>query len=231
MPVRASEIVACKSAAPALARVCQNVESASTAKEVRSALSEAEAIRDLLAKAMDTAGESAPDLAVLRREAEGVALNAALKLGALVPQPAEAGRGRNLPSVGTFSQECGLPRVTLQRYRALHEAFVAHPEHFGKIAEAAVSAGKSPPLGILRKLADEDVDPDTLLPGAEKPPKARPAWLAEAVKHALRAHDMCTEIANNKEAHSDVREAAKRYAEGVALFCGGLRRALNGESL
>lgn len=137
MQVRASEIVAWKSAAPALARVCQNVESASTAKEVRSALSEAEAIRDLLAKAMDTAGESAPDLAVLRREAEGVALNAALKLGALVPPPAQGARkdmGSTSATVAEVAAESGLSRATLRNYRALHEAFVAHPEHFGKIA-------------------------------------------------------------------------------------------------
>lgn len=216
--------------APLVAQAREAVESAGTPREVARARAGADVIRDSLNAAMDAAGEHAPLLAQLRRESEQVALNAVLKLGALVPRNS---RGpRRTPDSSTLEElraETGVSVGALSNYRALHDAFASRPEHFAKIAEAALEAGKSPPLGTLRKLADEDVDPDTLLPDAPRPPKGTGPWLGEAVKHAMRAHELCDALASNDKAPPRVRGAAKAYAEGVARFCGELRRALNGE--
>lgn len=52
----------------------------------------------------------------LRREA-------ALAIGALVPPPARGvGRGAKASTVGKLAESTGIPRVTLQNYRALHQA-------------------------------------------------------------------------------------------------------------
>lgn len=218
--------------AGAVAAAALAVASASTPPEAKRAKAQADALRDLLAKAVEVAGEDAPRLAVLKREAEEVALNAALKLGGMVPAPVE-GAGKNRPSqvatVATWAEGLGISRSTARNLRALHQAFEASPEVFGELVSSALNSGKPVPLGALRKLADKDTDPDSLLPGAEEPPKAATSWLADAVRHAMRALEECESVAKNTKAPPGVRAAAKGYAEGVARLCGDLRRALNSE--
>lgn len=218
---------------PRLDGVKAEIEAARTPREAKAALTKAEAIRDMLNKAMDLAGEEAPHLRQLHREAEQVSLNAMVRLGALVPanEPRRPAAGEEVFSLKTFADSVGVSVSAAHRLRKLSESFSVYPDHFAAIVDRALSAGQPVPLGKLRKLADPDIDPDTLMPDAEKPPKSDGQWLAEAAKHAMRAREMCEAIAGNTKAPPDVRAAAKAYAEGVARFCGELRRSLNAEVL
>lgn len=205
-----------------VAGVRAELEAASAPAEVNAVRVKAEALRDMLVRALEMAGDHPPHLAQLRREADELALNAALKLGALVPVNPEGrprGGEEKLPSLGSFSVEAGVPRSTLQGYRALHEALRAEPEAFGGLVESALSAGKPVPLGRLRRLVNGDADVKT---------KPR-TWLGPAVEAATKAHGLCLDLKNNPSAPEAVKDAARAYAEGSARLCEQLRFALNRE--
>lgn len=128
---------------------------ASSPREARAVQVKAEAMRDMLCRAMELAGEDAPALAHLRRESEELALNAMLKLGAMAPEGAQGARkdqGSTSPTVGEVAERAGIPRQTLCDYRKLHEAHEANPSAFAELVTAALDAGKSVPIGKLRQL-------------------------------------------------------------------------------
>lgn len=200
------------------------LELASTPMAVRAVQAKAEAMRAMLEKALEIAGDEAPHLAALKREAEELALNAMLKLGSMCPPPAlGVGRGQKVATVATFSEEAGITRSTARNYRALHEAMQSCPEQFERIVTSALESGKPVPLGLLRRLlVDETVGQD---------PLPRPVfWLDPACKAADRARSVCLDISNNEEAPDDVRIAARDFADGVSVFCNKLRQALNREN-
>lgn len=183
---------------------------------------EAEAMRDMLGKAMSIAGEDGPRLALLKREAEELVLNAMLKLGAMVPAPVEGaskGHPAKVRTVRTFAEDVGISRRTAQRLRDLHEARVANEDEFGEIVNAALVAGESVPLSRLYALGRYGHTPE---------PQAR-SWLSSAVSSAIKTRSMFMDIEKNTEAPPDVRSAARAYLKATKEACEQVAFALNRE--
>lgn len=183
---------------------------------------EAEAMRDMLGKAMEIAGEDGPRLALLKREAEELVLNAMLKLGAMVPAPVE-GASKGHPAKGTtvvgFAEAVGVSPSTARRLRELHEAMQANEEEFSEIVNAALTAGKPVPLSRLYALGRYGHTPE---------PHTK-SWLSAAVSAAIKARSMFMDIEKNTEAPPGVRSAAGAYLKATKEACEQVAFALNRE--
>lgn len=169
---------------------------------------EADALRGMLAKALELAGDNPPELVRLKRQAEELALNAMLKLGSMVPAPAAEGRpagGSKLPTVGGFAEEVGLSRSAAQRLRELHEAMQSDGEEFSRLVTEALDQGKPVPLTKLYALGRYGHTPE---------PKSH-TWLGTAVSSAIQTRSMFMDIEKNTEAPPDVRSAARAYLKAT----------------
>lgn len=150
---------------------------AKTPEDVESVRGKLSVLRAVVMAAMRDPGAAPEDVAHARRECEQLALEAAVKLGMMVPEP-KAG-GDPTPGVGSLAKQIGVSASTLRNYRDLAAAFRAKADEFMSIARDAINSGVSVPMERLIALVK---------PGKSKaddpPPARQPKW--EPPKHDSR---------------------------------------------
>ncbi len=146
------------------------LDAAGTPEAVEDVRGRLRVLREVCAAALRDPNVSPEDVAATKRECEQLALEAAVKLGTMVPEEGAPGARTDLGStsatVAEVAKRCGLSRDTLTRYRALAVAFRTKATDFMSIAREAINAGREVPLGRLIELVK---------PPAPKPEPAPPA--------------------------------------------------------
>ncbi len=133
------------------------LDNASTPPEVQSVRANLDVLRAVLLASIHDPNAKAEDVAEARRQLEGLALEAALKLGAMVPTDVQSGRPATekpttvvgFSTVADVAKCSGVAESTLRRYRDLAAAYKARTEEFRALAEAAINAGENLPIGKL----------------------------------------------------------------------------------
>lgn len=153
----------------------ERLNAASTPEAVEDVRSRLAAYRAMCAAALRDPNVSPEDVALAKREAEELALDATVKLGLMVPVEVAPGRPPEKPTtavgfatVSEVAKRCGVPESTLRRYRDMAAAFREHTEQFMGIAKAAIQAGKEIPVGRLIALVKPAPPPPS---GSPTPPR------------------------------------------------------------
>ncbi|MCC6824019.1 MAG: hypothetical protein IT579_25165 [Verrucomicrobia subdivision 3 bacterium] len=146
---------------------------ATTPEAVEALRAKVNAFRAMLAAALKAPDVPVELVAAVKREADGLALDVAVKLGSMVPDEGSPGArtdlGSTSPTVGEVAKAVGIPRQTLSRYRDLARAFAANATEFMSIARDAIRSGHEVPMKQLIALA-----PKPTPPKKEDPPKPPP---------------------------------------------------------
>ncbi len=171
----AAPVVAGLQAARAALDVADTPE---TVQDVRAKL---RVLREVCAAAMRDPNVAPEDVAHARRECEQLALEAAVKLGTMVPEEGAPGARKDLGStsatVAEVAKRCGLSDGTLRNYRALALACRTKADEFMSIAREAINAGAAVPFGKLIALAkpEKPKDDPRPAPAAPKPTPTPPS--------------------------------------------------------
>lgn len=149
---------------------------ATTPETVEALRAKVYAFRALLAAAL-----KAPDVPVeivmaVKREADGLALDVAVKLGSMVPTESHSGARTDLGATSTtvveVAKRTGVAESTLRRFRDLARAFSTNASEFMSIAKDAINAGREVPMKQLMALAPKLTPPKDAPP---PPPAASPS--------------------------------------------------------
>lgn len=156
------------------------LDAAATPEAVESVRARLDIARTILAAALRDEAATPEEIASAKRDIEQLAVDAAVKLGEMVPE-GHAGARKDLGStsstVDEVAKRCGVPRTTLLRYRDLAAAAKAKAKDFADIVREAINAGSDVPFGRLIALVKPPAPkPDKAAPpAAPKQPSAPPA--------------------------------------------------------
>lgn len=159
----------------------EELAGATTPEAVEDVRTKLAAFRAFCAAALRDPNVSAEDVAAAKREADELALEAAVKLGSMVPvdvadgRPAKPTAAVGFSTVAEVAKRCGVPASTLRDYRNLAAAFAARADDFMSIAREAINRGAAVPMGRLIELVKpKPPKGDKPNPPAPTPPPPRP---------------------------------------------------------
>lgn len=163
-------------AAPVLATLQaakEALDKSDSPEAVQSVRANLDVLRAVLLASIHDPNAKAEDVAEARRQLEALALEATLKLGAMVPIEGAHGARTDLGSTSTtvveVARRTGVPDSTLRRYRELAAAYKARTSDFMVMATNAINAGLAIPMAKLIELVKpKAAKPDK--PGASNPP-------------------------------------------------------------
>ena len=193
------------------------LDAAETPESVQDVRSSLRVLREVCAAAMRDPNVSPEDVAHARREAEQLALEAAVKLGTMVPEEGASGArtdlGATSATVAEVAKRCGLSRDTLTRYRSLAAAYATKATEFMDIAREAINTGAAVPLGKLIALvkpekpkSEAPAKPDR--PAQQRKPDPAPAPAAPTVAAGVLA---AAEQARQEAARKNVAQARATF--------------------
>lgn len=164
-------------AAPVVAMINgarEALDGANTPEAVQDVRAKLSVMREACAAALRDPACAPEHVAEARRECEKLALEAAIKLGTMVPEPGPGAR-TDLGTSATAAEvakRCGISERTLYGYRDLAAAFRQKADQFMSIAKEAIDSGSAVPFSRLVALVKP---PKKDQPKKDDPPTPPPS--------------------------------------------------------